>query len=205
LKVLLNSKDTVEPMAGTAIYSLSSLPDTSYISQSPLLKLQQQQVVLSEQQYKLEKSKLLPSFNAGYNNSTIIGWQAMGQNTEKYFGSSKRFSSVTAGIGIPVFSRAQRSRINASNVLTRQRRQELDATRQQLNANLEDAIRIYLRNRQLVESYRVTMLPNAVSTINVATNKLNAGEIGYLNWVILINQAIQIRSDYFNTVQQLKE
>jgi cobalt-zinc-cadmium resistance protein CzcA len=205
LKVLLNSQDAVEPMADTAIYSLSSLPDTSYISQSPLLKLQQQQVLLSEQQHKLEKSKLLPSFNAGYNNSSIIGWQAMGQNTEKYFGSSKRFSSITAGIGIPVFSRAQRSRINASNVLTRQRRQELDATRQQLNANLEDAIRIYLRNRQLVESYRVTMLPNALSTINVATNKLNAGEIGYLNWVILINQAIQIRSDYFNTVQQLNE
>jgi cobalt-zinc-cadmium resistance protein CzcA len=170
-----------------------------------LLKGQQQQVQLSEQWHKLEKSKMLPSFNIGYNNTSVIGWQATGQNTEKYFSGSRRFSSVSAGIGIPIFSRAQRSRINAADVLIRQRKQELEVMHQQLNANLQDGIKIYFHNGHLVESYRATMLPNASLTIAVATNKLNAGEIGYLNWVILINQAIQIRGEYLNTVQELNE
>ena len=41
--------------------------------------------------------------------------------------------------------------------------------------------------------------------IETASKKLNAGEIGYLEWVMIINQAIQIQNEYFNYVQQLNE
>ncbi len=205
LRVLINAPAVAEPVADTIVYRLSVFPDSNNVTQSPLVKLQHQQVLLSEQLYKLEKSKLLPTFNIGYNNTSIIGWQATDQNNERYFGSSRRFSSVTAGIGIPVFSRGQRSRINASNVLIRQRQQELNATRQQLNAALQDATTQYLRSNQLVAAYHTTMLPNATIIINTATRKLQAGEINYLDWVILINQSIQIRSEYFTIIQQLNE
>ena len=41
--------------------------------------------------------------------------------------------------------------------------------------------------------------------IETASKKLNEGEIGYLEWVMIINQAIQIQNEYFNYVQQLNE
>ncbi|PUZ30198.1 cobalt-zinc-cadmium resistance protein CzcA [Chitinophaga costaii] len=205
LRMLLNSNTRFEPVADSAIYQLTRLPDTSFLNQSPTLKLQRQQVLLSQQQQQLEKSKLLPTLNAGYNSATIIGWQTTGQNVEQYFGGGKRFNAVNVGVGIPIFSGAQRSRINAAGVLVRQRQQELESTRQQLNTALENSVRVYLRNTALVKTYHIAMLPNATNIIHTATSKLTAGEIGYLDWVLLINQSLQIQSEYLGVVQQLNE
>ncbi|MGY0037531.1 TolC family protein [Pedobacter sp. NJ-S-72] len=115
------------------------------------------------------------------------------------------FSSVNAGVGIPVFFGAQRAKIKASTVLIRQREEELSVSKQELEAGLNEALKIYTQNSRLIKSYQTSILPNASKIITITTDKLNAGEIGYLDWVILINQSIQIRSEYFNTVQQLNE
>ena len=167
--------------------------------------MQQQQVLLGEAQQKLEKSKLLPAFSAGFSSSTIIGWQTRPDHSEKYFGGGKRFSALSLGIGVPLFSSAGRARIQAARVLTRQKQQELDATRQQLQANLEEALLVYHRHSALVQSYQSTLLPNATTILKTATAKLSAGEIGYLDWVMLVNQALQTQGEYFNAVQQLNE
>jgi cobalt-zinc-cadmium resistance protein CzcA len=34
---------------------------------------------------------------------------------------------------------------------------------------------------------------------------MNAGEIGYLEWVMIINQAVQTQNDFLNYIQQLNE
>jgi cobalt-zinc-cadmium resistance protein CzcA len=104
-----------------------------------------------------------------------------------------------------LFGRAQRARIKASNVLVTQRERQLEAVRKELNTELENAIQAYLRNTQLLHTYQATMLPNAANIIKTAGNRLASGEAGYLDWVILINQALQIRSEYFNVMQQLNE
>ncbi|WP_276486047.1 CusA/CzcA family heavy metal efflux RND transporter [Paraflavitalea pollutisoli] len=205
LQVLLNSPFRPVPLADTTLYKLSVLPDTSLLAGSPALQMLQQQVLLSEQQVKLEKSKLLPSFSAGYNNSSIIGWQANKQGDDLYFGGSKRFSSVNLGVGIPLFSGAQRARIKASQVAVTRQQQETNATHQQLVANLENATQVFLQRTNLVQEYQQLLLPNAKTIIQTATQRLQAGETGYLDWVILVNQALQIRSDYFNAVQQRNE
>jgi len=203
--VLLNSHGQVIPEADCVLYRLSGLPDTERIADNPALRLQQQQIMLSQQQHKLEKSKLLPSLTLGYSNTSVVGWQTTTAGSDVYFDRDKRFSSVNVGLGIPVFSGAQRSRIRASNVLIKQRQQELDVTKQELRTGMEDAMRIYTQNSKLISSYQSSILPNASKIISTTTDKLNAGEIGYLDWVILINQSIQLRSEYFNTVQQLNE
>lgn len=202
LRLLINSDYKPEPTADIVLYALTTIPDTSLVSSTPTMQLHEQQVALAAEQHQLEKSKLLPGFSAGYNNSSFIGWQTTKQRDEIYFGGSKRFSSVNVGVGIPLFSGAQRSRIKAANIQVSQRMQETAATRQQLNASLEAATQVYLQSSQLVEDYQQTLLPNANTIIHTATQRLQAGETGYLDWVILVNQALQIRSDYFNAVQQ---
>lgn len=202
LKLLLNSTHKPQPVADTVLYVLTTVPDTSQLSLTPVLKLQEQQAELATAQYKLEKSKLLPTFSAGYNNYSITGWQTTQQGEDLYFGSSKRFSSVSVGVGIPLFAGAQRSRIRAADIQVSQRMQETTAARQQLQASLEAAIQVYVQSNELVQDYQQKLLPNASVIIHTATQRLQAGETGYLDWVILVNQALQIRSEYFNAVQQ---
>jgi cobalt-zinc-cadmium resistance protein CzcA len=205
LKVLLNSQDKPVPVADTVLYALAVMPDTSLVRMSPALQLQQQQVQLSAAEARLEKSKLLPIFTAGYNNMSIIGWQTTKEHQELYFGGGKRFSSANIGVGIPIFSGAQRSRIKAAEVQVNQRMQETAVTTQQLQASLDAATQVYLQRSQLVLKYQQVLLPNAATIIHTATQRLQAGETGYLDWVILVNQALQLRSDYFNIIQQRNE
>lgn len=204
LQTLLNAPVRVAPDNDSILYLLSSIPDTSFIGNTPAMELQRQEVERSTQLNKLEKSRMLPSLNLGYNNTSIIGYQLVGTE-EKYFGGGDRFSSLSVGLGIPIFGGAQRSRIKASGLLVRQRRQEMSAARQTLNMELVNAVRTYTRNAGLIRTYESVLLKNASTVITGATNRLAAGEIGYLDWVILVNQALEMRSSYFALVEELNQ
>ncbi|SEW53812.1 CusA/CzcA family heavy metal efflux RND transporter [Chitinophaga arvensicola] len=201
-RMLLNSPEILVPAGDSLIYHLAALPDTGAVAHAPAIVSQQQLVERSVQENKLEKSKLLPTLNLGYNNTSIIGYQRIGAD-EKYFGGGDRFSSVSAGIGIPVFSIGQRSRIKATNVLIRQQQRELDANRQQMNVALENALQVYAQHTRLVNMYQSRLLGNANGIIAAANKRLAAGEIGYLEWVILVNQSLEMRANYFAVIEQL--
>ena len=175
------------------------------LEQTPLMLLQEKNIVHASQLVNLEKSKLAPSINFGYNSNTFIGWQSAADKVETYFGKDTRFASVNFGLSIPIFSGAQRARINAGNILVQKNKLEQLAVKQQVNANLKDAIVYYLQNKNLVDNFQKNSMPNAEILITTATNKLNLGEIGYLEWVMIVNQAMQVRSEYFNYIQQLNE
>jgi len=205
LQWLLNTQEALVPNNDQLEYTLVQLPDTSALLQSPMLAIQQEELQLSKEQLQLEKAKLLPSLTFGYNNMSIIGWQKINDTEEKYFGAGKRFSTLSAGIDIPIFQRAQRSRIKAADILTNQREQELEATWQFWKTELLNAQETYSQSRKLLQSYKTVMLPNAATILAAANQRLEGGEISYLDWVILVNQAISTRNEYLSIVEQSNE
>lgn len=205
LQVLMNVGFLPEPFADTAIYIPGLLPDTAALASNPLLQRQIEEVALSEQQLKVEKSRLLPGLQAGVNSTTLIGWQSTGETTQQYYGAGKRFYSVQAGLGIPIFSRAQRRKIAAARVQIRQRTREEAALRQQLALELGNTMLSYQRRRQAAEDYRRIVLPNASVVLRTADTRMKSGEISYIEWVVLVNQAIQIRGEYLGLLQDMNE
>ena len=203
--LLLNCNKHYEPMSESATIAMLKFPNLETIEQTPLIKLQEVGLIKSQQQLRLEKSKLYPSFNIGYNSATIIGWQTITQNNERYFGGDHRFASFNMGMSVPLFSSAQRARINASSVAVEQIQLEKSAITRQLQSNLKDAIVLYQQNKKIVDDYKNNILPNIKVLIESAAKKMNAGEIGYLEWVMIINQAIQMQSDYLGYIQQQNE
>lgn len=201
--LLLNSSNRLVP-AGEAVYqSAVSLLDGT--ADHPVLKQKAEEITLAANEKSLAKSKLLPTLNFGYNNSSIIGWQTNALGTDQYFDKSKRFSSVNIGLGIPLFFGAQQSRIKAAGLAAAQKQTELEQTKKELSNAYENALQSYNRYNKLVNNYRQTLLPNADDIIHTSTLKLNAGEIGYLDWVILINQSVQLKSEYFDQVERYNE
>jgi heavy metal efflux system protein len=205
LGVLMNSRGAKEPFADSMIYRPATIPDGLSEPANPNIALYRQRLSLTEYESKLEGAKMLPSLSAGYNNTSIRGWQRSSMDPEQYFDYSKRFSSVNVGVGIPIFYTAQKARINAASKAIEQRKQELAAITQEISGNLQNAVLTYLQRRNTVYIYRNAMLPNAATIITSANDKLALGEISYLNWVMLINQAVQVRNDYFNTIEQMNE
>lgn len=205
LQMLMNTGQYYEPIADSIVYLFQSNADGIDVQRSPSFRVYTQKVQLAELQKKLETSKLMPTFNAGVSSSTIIGWQALGQNYEQYYGTGKRFTSVNIGVGVPLFYSAQRSRIKASENQERMCVLELDAAKQQMTGDLARAKESYAKYKELVIQFRQRMLPNATIIITTANQKLAVGEIGYIDWTVLINQAIQIKSEYLDMVQRMNE
>lgn len=204
-KLLLNTTTTYEPDDETIIYSFTALNAPNSLNKSHLLQQYQQRIQLAGLQKRLENSKLLPSISAGYNNMSIIGWQATGVGKEQYFGSGERFTSVNLGLGIPIFYGAQRARITAASKLQQQRIAEFAVVEQQLSTDLKNAISAYSKRKEIVAIFENKLLPNARIVMQTADQKLQAGEIAYLDWTILVNQAMQTLGDYYNVVVQMNE
>lgn len=201
-RFLLNSSLNFEPTGDSFIYTFNLITNQQ-AENNPMLKLGEAQLELAKKQKALEGSKLLPNLSFGYNNSSIIGWQTNSIGAEQYFNGNKRFSSVSIGVGIPVFFGAQQSRIKASKIAIHQKQQELELTKKTLNHQLENTVYRYKQLNNVIKSYQKVSLANAGDIIKTASDKLNAGEIAYLDWVILINQSIQLKAEYFDKVQQL--
>jgi cobalt-zinc-cadmium resistance protein CzcA len=201
---LLNSKEKPVPADSDPVYVIRNLPDSSLIDNSPAIQIAKLEIEQSSQLRQLEKAKLLPSFNIGYSNLSIVGFQKIGTE-EKFFEMKNRFSSLNLGLGISIIKGAQRSRIKASDVLIRQREAELAAYRQQAGTAFLNALRRYYDYQHVVETYQNILLKNVSATIDIANRRLAGGEITYIEWVIFINQALEIRSGYFDAVERMND
>jgi cobalt-zinc-cadmium resistance protein CzcA len=191
-----------EPADDQAIYAFSLPADTGL---TPYDRLMATRLNLASREWKLEKARLYPSFNAGVSSMTIIGWQTTGINTEKYYGNNNRFNTVFAGVGLPLFFGAQQARIKAAAIKIKQQTAESDYQKLQRTATLNGLKLIYQQKKAAIANYQQLMLPNAEIIMRTAGQKLEHGEINYLEWSLLVNQAVQVKSEYYNTISAMNE
>ena len=59
----------------------------------------------------------------------------------------------------------------------------------------------YKSNKQIVETFEKSELQNATSILGTANLQFISGEINYLEFVMLCNQAIQIQSNYLDALK----
>jgi cobalt-zinc-cadmium resistance protein CzcA len=150
---------------------------------------------------KLNRAKKLPLLNAGYSNQSIIGYQNVG-GAEKYFNASRRFSSVIAGIGIPVFSKALNARIRSSEAQYRAAQAEYADTLALQKAALQQLILQYQKNEQMLNNYQQAVNKQASVIYENAALQFANGAINYLEWTILINQAISLEVAYIDALNE---
>jgi cobalt-zinc-cadmium resistance protein CzcA len=206
LRNLVNAGDSLVPTADSIRYPLSAnllLMDTVPVT-NPAVQMQEAILANRKASLQLEKSKLLPSIGVGYANASFSGYQATASG-EKYFDRSDRFQSGMIGVGIPIFRNAQQARIRASRIQISQQEVQHEAEIRSLNTALINARKTYAYNQQLIHQYQQTLLDNAAIIMSTATNKLQGGDINYLEWALLINQAIETKSHYYLLVDQLNE
>lgn len=192
--VLLESESQVYPFSPPAID----------IESAPSVQLQQAMVRQSEYAQKLERSKLLPDLSLGYNNLSLIGFQRVGDE-ERYFDRGRRFSYWSVGLEIPLFNRAQRGRIEAAKVQTEMRETTADYFEVRQRTELENHLKLFDEAKRQVSSYQESLDATSNQILKTASKRLERGEISYLEWVILVNQSIDIKAQYLNAIQRQNE
>jgi len=197
LQWLLNTETDFLPEDQKLFHGVSK----TELSLHPVIKLLQQQKNVSEQQIALEKAKLLPGLQLAYNRNSFKGMGA----DDKVYGSAPQFHSVQLGVSVPVFSGGQKSRIQAAKIAESVAENDLANTEFTLQNQLKKTTNIYQTNLDIVSQYENSELRNVDIITETAKNQFLAGEINYLEFVILVNQAVTLKSNYNDAVWKLNQ
>lgn len=196
-QLLLNTDIVYVPDENKTILKEALVADSSLLANHPALQYlkQQEQVALSYT--KMERAKLLPDINVGY---AIMGMKGMGADNKEY-NSTPRFHTVQLGLGIPIFTGGQRARIRASRTNELIAANEYEVNLKAFEAAYLVAIKSYQLLEEAVYYYENTALKNVEIITKTANQQFQSGEINYLEWVLLMNQATSIQSDYIETLK----
>lgn len=198
LQWLLNSETEVIP-DGERIFSLSSLQND--VSGNPSLKILEQQKNIATRQTALEKSKLLPGLQLAYNLNSFRGMGA----DDKVYNASPQFHSVQVGVSVPIFSGGQKARIQVSKIAESVSENDFQNAEFTLKNQYKKLSEIQQKNLEIVSQYEKYELKNAETILETAQKQFINGEINYLEFVMLANQAISIKNNYTDAVWNLNE
>ncbi|SFE02761.1 CusA/CzcA family heavy metal efflux RND transporter [Flavobacterium phragmitis] len=150
--------------------------------------------------WKTESAKMLPEITLGYNNLSIIGTQTNTSGQEVYYDSSQRFNYINAGLSIPVFFTSQSERKRAAKAEYESYAELSEALKIEVKTNIENADRQLKKYEESLAYYETDGLRNAQTIIEASSSQLQNGDIDYLQWVLVVNQAITIKSEYLDAL-----
>ncbi|REE80302.1 cobalt-zinc-cadmium resistance protein CzcA [Lutibacter oceani] len=182
LQLILNITDTLT-------ISDSTLQKTSFISEesgdnSPILKVQEQFVAVSEREYKLEKAQFLPDLSAGYFNQQIEGVE--------------NFTGFQVGVKVPLFFWSQKGKTQAAKKNTEIAQMNFEQTKLDINSVLQANIQEYEKHKASLLYYETKGLQLADKLFSSANTAYKEGEVGYVEYITTLEQAVQIKRDYLD-------
>lgn len=206
LQALMNTQEPFEVSNDTDFKPLqiSTLLDSTAITNHPTIKALYQDVIIAEQTKKVEKAQGLPDFTIGYTNQSLIGFQTI-NGQEQYFNSGNRFSYVSVGVSIPLTFGATKARIKSLDY----QKQAIEAnTKQQqilLETQFQNAIQQYQQDLQEFNYYQQQALPNANDIVSSAQLGYRTGDISYVEYLYALQTATDIQLNYLKSIQQVNQ
>jgi cobalt-zinc-cadmium resistance protein CzcA len=200
-RFLLNSVSDVIPEESELKINTPVIADTSVIANTYELQLLKQQEQTGLSKLRLEKSKLLPDIFASYNNGTIKGY---GSDNVLY-SLSDRFQSFQLGLSVPLFFSSQKASISSMKANLNLVQNNYSAGFETVLTDYKQAFIHFTKNLETVAYYETSANKNAETILTIADNQFKNGDINYLEWVLLTNNAITIQSEYIDALQKLNE
>lgn len=201
-KTLLNCKVDCQPdFLSPAKNSLYPSADTTVLKQHPLFQLKRQQRITSDVALKVERSRLLPEISLGYSNMTMWGFGS----DEVYYTGKSRFQSGQIGLGLPLFYGAQKARIKSAKLMSGDAELQSEIEYNSLRLQMNTYLARYNAAIRILAYYEDEALKNARLVSAAAEKQFIAGQINYLDYVVLVNQATALENDYYISLREYNE
>lgn len=200
-QLLLNTTVSLVPMSMDYEMRREDEADTMVLANHPYLRQMQQQQQIAMAAIKVEQSKLLPDITIGINNTSMKGTGA----DDRLYTASSRFTSLQAGLAIPLLGRTQRTKVKAARLYNTVTESNYEAGAKELAYQYQAALVQYRKQLQAVRYMEQNTIKNASLITETANRQFNNGDINYLEWVMLVNQSIAARNDYIEAINNLNE
>ena len=200
---LRNTQSIIEPLSDSIALTSMNIKFNELLSH-PVLALSDALIAQRQAYIKTEKNKLIPDFNLGYSNLSIIGWQTPDGLTQKYYGAGSRFGIYQFGMGLPIFSGATKARINAAKIGLEIATLDRDLRIDQLNTQYIRLFNTYKKQKEIFNYYEKVGLNISDEMIKQAGVRFKNGDIAFAEWALLVNQSLQIKIAHADIIKSLQ-
>jgi heavy metal efflux system protein len=181
------------------LFDLVVLPD---VVQNPTLRFGKQAIEVARKEKKLESSRVMPEFEVGYFNQSLIGPQNI-NGTETYFNSDERFQGFIVGISLPIVFTPAKARIKAADYSVQLAEARYKSDELTLSRQLAAAVQEIEKNKASIEYYRASALAHASMLLDQSSKAFRAGELEYTAHLQNVRQVILIREGYLSAVHEM--
>lgn len=193
LQLLLQSDESYQPVSDQPTMNVNLQVSEEMIQQHPELQYLNQQIKVNEAEAQFEKSKLLPELMVGYMNQSMKNL------------NNNRFNAVQVGVGIPLFTKGQRALAKATKAKVAISENEYQRKEIELKNRFVQQVNNYNNQLKVVESYEQKQLTKSETILKTVQKQMEVGEIDYLDWVILTNQAVKTKVEYIENLERLNQ
>jgi heavy metal efflux system protein len=205
LRTLLNTKATVLP-TDTILQKVGFklIPDSMAITANPAMGLVQQQVEISRYEKKVEQSRMLPDFSIGYFSQTMQGTQDV-NGMPRTFDAGDRFTGFQAGIAIPLWFGPYTSKVKAAGLNEQIAQTNAAYYHESLSGSYYSLLEEYAKYNNSVVYYENQAVPEADLIIDQAGKSYKAGAMDYLDYVLSLNRALDIKRNYLEALNNYNQ
>ena len=205
LQNLLNSRQAVNP-SDTVLHRIAftHLNDSTDLSANPSLGFVRQQVEVAQISRRLEGSRMMPDLSVGYSSQTILGTQEI-DGTPRTFNAGYRFTGIQAGIAIPLWFGPSVSKTRAARLQEKVSQANADYYSGTLKSDFSSLLDEYRKYNSSVDYYEQQAVPEANLIIEQSTQSYKAGALDYLDYVISLNRAVDIKQNYLDALNSFNQ
>ena len=192
LKILLNTDQEFLPPEDALIrLNVSISGDSAWISANPAMRALNQQINVLEASVKNEKMKAFPDLKVGYFNQSID--------------HTKGFQGWQVAVKVPLWYWSYDGNIQASKIQQEIAQNTLDYEQKSLYLRMQQMQQRIEKYRGSVNFYEEAALAQSDQLILVANMSYYEGEIGYIEYINNVRDAIQIKLEYLDALNNYNQ
>jgi cobalt-zinc-cadmium resistance protein CzcA len=175
--------------------------DTVALSRSLLAQVLRQQVTVAQAETRVAQAQGKPGLGVGYFNQSLIGPQTV-DGVARTYTATDRFQGVQATVAVPLVTGPQRARVQAARLQEKVAATSYARYQIELTSRVEELLLQRTEQQQRLQFYQQTGLPQATIIIRVATKGFKAGETNYTEYLLNLDRALRLRTDYLDALLQ---
>lgn len=204
LKTLLNSESLVElKEKGLTELEFKKLGDTLGYLTNPSLGYARQQIEVANGERKVEAAKFVPDLLIGYFNQTLIG--SINPENNQIATNANRFSGIEIGLAIPLWFAPHHARVRAAashHLAIESTYKNLEAS---IEGELQQASQRYLKNKNSLNYYHTSALPNSDLILKQSQAAFKGGDIEYAEYLLGLRNALTIKESYLQSLNEYNQ
>jgi len=205
LQTLLNTNLSVR-LSDTVLQRIDFKPmaDSSVLDGNPLVSYAHQQVEISHFEKNVEQSRMMPDFSVGYFSQTMRGTQEV-NGMPRTFGPGDRFNGIQAEIAIPLWFVSNTAKIKSARLKELVSQTDAENYSKSVASNYRTLLGEFTKIGNSLAYYEKQAVPEANMIIDQATRSYKAGAMDYLEYIHNLDQALSIRKNYLDALNNYNQ